>query len=73
MEWIDVNNKLPEDEVLFTDGESVYLGYYGYLSKHEKEQGKGFIDTTTWSDDLGYQFFADNITHWMLTPKPPKQ
>ena len=57
MEWISVNDALPEknDDVLVTDGEDVFIGWYAY----------------DWnSDDSNFYPSTHPIKAWMPLPEP---
>lgn len=69
MEWISVNDRLPEDmkEIMF----------WGRCKDYHKDTpNSAFIgvlkdsdNTMTWHS-LGYEVL--NVTHWMPLPEPPK-
>lgn len=67
MEWISVEDRLPEDGgfyiVGFKNGGS-FLGWYN-SEKWHNPKGK----------EYGITKFGDNntVTHWMPLPKPPKE
>jgi len=57
MEWISVNDRLPENErVLICAYQRDYL-----LAEYDNEQW--------WSDSIG---IVNGVTHWMPLPEPPK-
>lgn len=68
MEWISVEDKLPElknfgnyknsEWVLCSNGEYVFINLYCYT-------GSGWYD-------LHSPISEDRITHWMPLPEPPK-
>lgn len=62
MEWINVKNRFPEDDinVVVTDGEDMAIAFY--------EEDKWFM--VSW--DM-YNFDQDNITHWMSVPELPQK
>jgi len=63
MEWIECDEKLPEDliNVLLTNKKDVYKGYV------MKSSLDGHISWYTIND-----FIIDDVTHWMPLPKMPK-
>ena len=66
MEWISVNNRLPEYE------EVVFL----YLPDWANKIQKGFRLKTTklgehWNTEIKPDM-PNNVTHWMPLPEPPK-
>ena len=65
--WISIEDKLPEknNEVLITDGYSVWGGFSREYSQNE--EGWCWFDNS----EEGY-FNTDEITHWMPLPEPPK-
>lgn len=79
MEWINVNDRLPEfDEkvLLFddweaTDSKTKYKDVrVGYLAEYTRRKTSDGVYT---SIEWGGTEFAFNITHWMPQPEPPKQ
>ena len=65
MEWISVNDSLPEKDVLilFYDGETIRFGEYVWYGQYENDY--------RWYDELYHKYITD-ITHWMPLPKPPE-
>ena len=59
-----------EDDILMSDGKSVWLGFYGYKDDRNKATA-GFVDYASWNDAFGYEYFEDDIKYWMKAPKPP--
>ena len=72
MEWISVNDRLPEDRtrVLVADERDGYVGiatmclYYNW-DPHSKDKLK---PKWSWNKD---SYDIDEFTHWMLLPEPP--
>jgi|KBSMisStandDraft_5_1062788.scaffolds.fasta_scaffold63114_5 hypothetical protein len=66
MNWIDVYDKLPEslEEILFTDGDSVYKGYRFRPSNSDFEWDSWYSITET---------RIEGVTHWMPLPELPKE
>ncbi len=73
MEWISVEDKLPEidEHVLISNGNYVNFGwidsnYYNYETDELQECWVGA--------NLGWDGDSDKVevTHWMPIPKPPK-
>ena len=64
MEWISVNDKLPQDDIdvlcLFTGWDDMQFQRVLSYDELEKE----------WVDWEGYTH--NKITHWMPLPNPPK-
>lgn len=62
-EWIDVDDKMPEDgqECLVTDGVDVELWLYTLEEEQPWQSSTG-----------GPEFYPSSITHWMPLPDPPK-
>lgn len=75
MEWIDINDRLPEftqhdggtsDKVLITQEGHVSVGHV-YKEYGRGEHNVWFTTDYTWDDDRA------NPTHWMPMPNPPKK
>ena len=70
MEWIDVNDRLPENnsDVLVYDSDYNTVYSANYNSKY-------FNQTGFWLNEAGgeYQYEFEYVTHWMPLPEPPKQ
>lgn len=66
LEWIDVNERLPEEP-----------GWYLTFSPYENKQG-GFIGTDSFRIKFDGMYFKNTfetfrkVTHWMPLPKPPE-
>ena len=74
MEWISVEDRLPEEDqkvIYYFEHTGVDIGFYKRI-KYPKE----FIGST--GDVYGNQFIGnagfltDDVTHWMPLPKNPK-
>jgi len=69
MEWVNVNDRLPEDdsEVLIYDSKYNCVIAVVYNSKYFEQ--KGF-----WLNENGgeYEYEYKNVTHWMSFPELPK-
>lgn len=64
MEWINLNDKLPEEEkyvLFFGKGERFFSGLY---------RENNFLAINPFCD---YLEIADEVTHWMILPEPPKK
>ena len=63
MKWQKVNREIIPifKDILFTDGEKVYAGF---LETCQPEEDLIFFDCCN-------RNWPENITHWMLFPKPP--
>lgn len=61
MEWIDVNERLPEESGVYL----VFTEIFGIGTDRYKDSGLGF-----WT--LEYPVKEDRVTHWMPLPEPPK-
>lgn len=71
--WIPVTERLPDveaDEVLLTDGESCYTGFWREDAKAWDNVNQGWVRCGT--NEGGYPI-APTITHWMPLPEPPKK
>lgn len=67
MEWIDVNDQLPE-----IDGNKQLLAFCGTEFYSECE----IVRYNEWGWHYGTrdtQNMVQNVTHWMPLPEPPKQ
>ena len=67
-DWISVKDKLPKqwEDVLFTDGEEVYKGYYSVCVMGE------FSEDPTNETFYGKNFSLEEIPYWMPLPIIPK-
>lgn len=62
MEWISVEDRLPED------GQYVHV----YLSYGKQATCVFFADRNSFVDSLRFQHSNGGVTHWMPLPEPPK-
>lgn len=71
MEWIDVNDRLPEyfERVLVN-----YIPYSSTMYVHavSTRVRTKYISTMTRTDTNGFNLIG-KVTHWMPLPEPPKQ
>lgn len=61
MEWISVNDMLPND------GQTVVTTKNGIYEIHEYENRRN-----GWIDSKGWFWSMATVTHWMPLPEPPK-
>ena len=68
MEWISVNDKLPEPETDVLGFRYDHVEVFTY--RYDKVGSLEFM----YMDDSGYWWkaFAPRVTHWMPLPEPPK-
>lgn len=76
MKWINVNNKLPENEDMvlifpepdFDEPGRMVLGFYT-----QYDGGTNGVKKDNWCcfDSFGYEFQLKHITYWMPLPKTP--
>lgn len=64
-EWISVDERRPRscDDILFTDGKKVWVGW---LTTYDPLEDLVFYSTL----DTRNQY-PDDVTHWMPLPNPP--
>lgn len=68
MNWIDVNDKLPEDE-----NPVIATLYCGWQNKRYVTMLNYDCDMKEWYDDeYGSLHESDKVTHWMPFPKLPE-
>ena len=78
MEWIKVEDRLPEDmqEVLVFGNTEVNNEKTTYLAIFHKNvqckdiNGKVHVESQFWEIQYGYDM---DVTHWMPLPQPPKE
>lgn len=71
--WISVEERLPDgeaEEVLLTDGESCYTGFWREDAKGWDNVNQGWVRSGT--DEKGRSILAQ-ITHWCPLPQPPQK
>lgn len=60
MEWININDDLPEE------------GLYVILNSKVHGVMMGYLYESIFNDFEGLEFDEKDITHWMYLPEPPK-
>lgn len=72
MQWISVKDRLPdkEENVLFFDGDMIYIGGIGSYEEGYEEGGK-IIDFWIDFPQESIDFEWNDITHWMPLPSSP--
>ena len=69
MQWISVKEELPGQHVtvmILTKHASIWVNM-SFIKDTEVFECSYFID------DNGYRYRIDEVTHWMIQPKPPKE
>jgi hypothetical protein len=75
MNWIDVNDKLPDPlkEVLCTNGALFFIGYRDFVLNSRIRIGWHCINTNRYDGqycyDTGLENFEINVTHWCEIPE----
>ena len=66
MEWISVEDRLPEDDswILLVAAGHVAFGIYKRISRYD--------NTKVFKDPNWCEFRKGSVTHWMPLPEPPK-
>lgn len=71
MEWISVNDSLPEegDQVIITDGSCTYYAVKRYVEGWDYQIAEDYpLDSLEFSLNA---MMEKDITHWMSLPSPP--
>lgn len=73
MKWIDVNIELPETGIDSVYGSAWVLVSYVFDGKQYVGEAR-FVKTNTpyWKNVFGDKMSANEVTHWMRLPEPPK-
>jgi len=68
MEWINVNDRLPE-----IDNDSSYMGISVLVStkRNEVTIGMYYFDSKDWEVTNGEYWSCEEVTHWMPLPEKP--
>jgi hypothetical protein len=74
-EWIDVNDRLPEENVvvILSEDGNFETGWYGHGTEYMSEKlfTGFFIHNTGYDGDSAHS--QGNVTHWQPLPEPPKE
>lgn len=70
--WISVKQRLPKHDkmVIVSDGKKTWGAYFNRT--HGKGSDRWAITFSFWHYGHPIPFKAEDITHWMEQPKPPK-
>ena len=70
MNWIDINNKKPNNyqDAIICRGD--YVGFSTYWEEGHNDDGPGFYAESCGYDGSEFEILAD-VTHWMPLPEPP--
>lgn len=68
-EWIKCSDRLPENNmnVIVYDGDDYFFANFEEIKDKRLKKRKGYFNI------CGDEFYVNEITHWMPSPKPPEE